>query len=507
MTAPARPGRDTEQRLDTTAVRGAFWLASDQLGSRIIDMVFSIVLARLLFPDDFGLFAMASTSTAFFRLYANMGLGAAIIQRREVDDEYLSTAFWTQLGAGVLLFALVAGLGQALGVFLRDSRVGLLTLVLSSRFIIAAGSATQVAMMSRRLDFRALALRSMISTGVAGIIGIALAASGKGVWSLMGQELSRVAINTALLYRATGWRPKLSFSWPKFLDLWSFGGPVMLARLCNYLVRHMDNVLIGRYLGAVALGFYAFGFTIFAAPLNDMGAIVHRVMFSALSRLHGNDDRFRRGFLLATRYVTMMMMPVMVGLALVATPLITILFGSRWQPSGPVISILALGGFVSMLTALGPSGLQASGRPDLALWRSALSVAVYLPAFAVGLRWGITGVAVGYLVATIALAPVGYRLVLVATGVTLAEIGAAISPSVVGTLVMAAVVGPARWVLEAAGLPTLVVLTSLVALGVVTYGTTLWLVQRQATLGLIQVLRNALPGGGGRVLSQVEQAP
>src|SRR3990172_3051136 len=124
MTAPARPVRDAEQRLDTTAVRGAFWLASDQLGSRIIDMAFSIVLARLLFPDDFGLFAMASTSTAFFRLYANMGLGAAIIQRREVDDEYLSTAFWTQLGSRVLLFALIAGLGQALGVFLRDSRVG-----------------------------------------------------------------------------------------------------------------------------------------------------------------------------------------------------------------------------------------------------------------------------------------------------------------------------------------------------------------------------------------------
>lgn len=507
MSVEPDPGARSGQRLDTASVRGAFWLASDQLGSRVIDMAFAIVLARLLFPDDFGLFAMASTSTAFFRLYANMGLGAAIIQRREVDDEYLSTAFWTQLGSGVLLFALVAVLGQAMGTFLRDPRVGLLTLVLSSRFIIAAGGATQVAMMSRRMNFRALVLRSMVSTAVAGVVGVALAASGKGVWSLMGQELVRVVINTALLYRATGWRPRLYFSWHRFLDLWSFGGPVMLARLCNYLVRHMDNVLIGRYLGPVALGYYAFGFTIFAAPLNDMGAIVHRVMFSALSRLHGDEDRFRRGFLLAMRYVTMIMMPAMVGLVLVATPLVTVVFGSKWQPSGPVISILALGGFIGMLTSLGPSGLQASGRPDLHLWRSVLSVVVFIPAFAAGLRWGITGVAMGYLVATIALSPVGYRLVLVATGVTMAEMWKAVYPGVVGALVMAAAVASARWMMEAAELPAIVVLVSLVVLGIAAYGAALWLFQRQAVLELIRVLRDALPGRGVRMLSRVEQAP
>jgi PST family polysaccharide transporter len=490
--------------MDTAAVRGAFWLASDQLGSRVIDMVFAIVLARLLFPEAFGLFALAATSTAFFRLYANMGLGAAVIQRRQIDQEYLSTAFWANMASGVVLCTLIAATAGLLGTLLREPRVGILVLVLSSRFVIAAGAATQMALFSRKMDFRALALRSMLATTAGGLTGVGLALAGLGVWSLVGQEVSRVAINTALLYRATGWRPTAYFSWAKFRDLWSFGGPVLLSRLFSYLVRHSDNLLVGRYLGATALGYYAFGFTLFAAPLNDVGAIVHRVMFSALSRLQGDDDRFRRGFLLATRYITMLMMPAMIGLAVVAPLLVGVVFGEKWLPSSPVVSILALGGFLSMLTALGPSGLQASGRPDLHLRRAVYGLLVYLPAFATGLRWGIVGVAAGYLVGTALLAPVGFRYMMEATGVDLTGLWDAVAPAVVGSGAMAAVVSAARWALAAAGTPDVIELVLLVLLGIAVYGATLWLISRQAVLGLVRVVRAALPVGEGRPLGQAE---
>lgn len=504
MATPPRPGGSSRQRMDTAAVRGAFWLASDQIGSRVLDLAIAVVLARLLFPRDFGMLAMAASSTAFFRLFANLGLGAAIVQRRDVDEEYLSTAYWANLASGILLFLIVAGSGELLGRFLREPRVGTVVFFLSFRFVIAAGSATQMAMISRSLDFRTLSLRSIAATTIGGLIGVGLAYAGMGVWSLVGRELGRTIANTILLYRATGWRPKMLFSWPKFLDLWSFGGPLLLTRLFSYFLRHMDNLLIGRYLGAAALGFYAFGVAIFAAPLNDFVPIAHRVMFSALSRLHGDDDRFRRGFLLATRYVTMITMPIMVGLSLVAPLLLEVMFGAKWLPSAPVISILALAGFLGLMTALGPSGLQAGGRPDLQLRWSVLSVLLYLPAYAVGLRWGIVGVAIGSLVAAAILAPVEYRFVAQVTGVSLGELWEAVSPGVIGSTVMAGIVAPAKWALDLTDLPRALVLGLLVALGIAVYGTALWVVQRQAVLGLVRVIRIALPAQGGRLLGQAE---
>lgn len=504
MTPGSPVNGTTVERLDTAAVRGAFWLASDQLGSRVIDLAFSIILARLLLPEAFGLLAMAAASTAFFRLFANLGLAAAIVQRKEVDDEYLSTAFWANLGSGVVLFALIAASGTLLGTLFREPRVAMIVLLLSFRFVITSGSATQVAMISRRMDYRTLSLRSIGATIVGGATGIALAFSGAGVWSLVGQELSRTIASTVLLYRATGWRPRAVFSWPKFRDLWSFGGPVLVSRFLGYLIRNMDNVLIGRYLGATALGFYAFGFAIFAAPLNDFTATVHRVMFSALSRLQGDEDRFKRAFLLATRYVTMMAMPIMMGLAFVGALAVGVVFGAKWGPSGTVVNILALAGFVGMLTALGPSGLQAGGRPDLHLRATILAVVAYLPAFVVGLRWGILGVATGYLVATTALAPFGYRFLAEATGVRWGELWEAVSPGVMGSVVMAAVLAPAKWALGHTSLPAVVVLVILVALGAAVYAAALWFIQRQAVLGLVRAIRDALPTQRGRLVGGAE---
>jgi len=504
VTASLRPS--TPQQMGTAAVRGAFWLASDQIGSRVIDLAFSIVLARLLLPEAFGLLAMASASTAFFHLFANLGLAAPIVQRKEVDDEYLSTAFWANLASGVVLFAIVAASGGILGRLFREPRVVTIIIFLSLRFVIAAGSATQVAMISRRMAYRSLSLRSIVATAVGGLTGIALAYSGAGVWSLVGQELSRTLASTVLLYRVTGWRPKRQFSWAKFRDLWSFGGPLLLSRLFNYLNRSSDNVLIGRYLGATALGFYAFGFAIISAPLNDFISTVHRVIFSALSRLQDDDDRLKRAFLLATRYVTMMAMPVMVGLAFVGTLAVGVLFGPKWSPSGSVVSILALSGVVGMMTSLGPSGLMAVGRADLHLRGTILSTLAYVPAYAIGLRWGILGVATGHVVATAILTPIVYRFLAEATGVRWRELWDAVSTSIIGSAVMAVALAPAKWALESTGVPQVPALVLLVALGVVVYGAALWFLQRQAVLGFISAIRDARPTPRGRLVGHPEEA-
>ncbi len=495
----------TMSRLRANAIHGVLWLGSQRIGDRILGQVFSIILVRLLVPRDYGLIAMASVFSGLLQLFTHMGISSAIIQRRDLDDEYLSTAFWANLGVGIVLFTLAAASSKFLGIFLREPLAGTLVIFLSCRFVIEATSITQLALISRHLRYRALSFRAWVATIVGGVIGIGMAYAGMGVWSLVGQTLGTSTTATIAMHQATGWRPKFVFSWRKFADLFSFSGPLLLSRFFGYSIRNVDNLLIGRYLGSVALGFYALAYTVFLIPVVDIGFPVSQVLFSSLSRVQEDADRLKRGFLLATKYVTMIALPMMVGLSLVAPLLVEILFGRKWLPAAPVMSILALAGFLQLMTSLGPSGLQAVGRTDLQMRWSILGALLYLPAFALGLRWGIVGVAIGYLAATAALTPIQYGFVARVLGVRAREMWAVVYPSVIGCAMMAAVVGPVKWVLMDIRLPRISMLALLIVLGALVYCMIMWNFQRQAVVRLLDIIREARSTPSGRQLRKAEE--
>lgn len=479
------------QRLRVLAMRGVLWIGGDQLGRRVLDQGFTIILARLLLPGDFGIIALAAVFTSLLRVFSNMGLGASIVQRREVDDEYLSTAFWANLAAGVILTGIAAAGGGLVARWVNEPIVAPVLLALSFRFLITAGGSTQLAIISRRMDYRALSLRAIAATFAGGLVGIGMAFGGLGVWSLVGQEIGMLVVGTMLLYRATGWRPLLRFSPEKFRDLWSFGGKLQLSSLFSYLVRNVDNLLVGRYLGSTALGFYALAYGVFLAPLNDVG-LLNRVMFSALSRLQDDETRLKRGFLRATEYATIVVLPIMVGLSLVAPLAVVVLFGSKWMPSVPVIRLLALAGFFQLMMTFGPTALQAVGRPDLRLQIAILSSVLYIPAFTLGLRWGIVGVAAGYLVATLIMFPIIFGFVSRVMGMRLGELWRTVRGSVIACIAMAAVVAPLMWLLETrVSVSPIIALAFLVSIGAVVYGGVMWLVQPQGIRGLYQAVRDA----------------
>ncbi|MGH2403381.1 MAG: oligosaccharide flippase family protein, partial [bacterium] len=267
-------------------------------------------------------------------------------------------------------------------------------------------------------------------------------------------------------------------------------------------IRNTDNLLIGRFMGSAALGFYSLGYAVFLTPINDIGVIVNRVMLSALSRLQDDSDRLKRAFLLATQYVTLMALPMLVGIALVAVPFVETVFGPQWLPAAPVISILALAGFFQIMLTVGPSGLQAAGHPELQLRWYILSTLLYIPAFAIGLRWGIVGVASGYLAATCVLTPIQFGFVARVTGVTFREMWEAIHPSVIGSAVMAVSVASVSWMLAAAEVPKIAMLVLLVLLGAVVYVGIVWVVRRQTLLDLVQILRQVVPVAAGGTLKK-----
>ncbi len=491
--------------LRPAAIRGLLWLGSQRIGSRILDQVFSVILFRVLLPRDFGLIAMASIFTGILGIFTQMGISSAIIQRRELDDEYLSTAFWANVSVGLVLFVGAVASSKLLGAFLREPLAGTFVIFLSFRFVIEATAVNQLALISRRLHYHTLSVRSWVATIVGGLIGVGMAFAGFGAWSLIGQTLAVSLTGTLAMYQATGWRPKFVFSWRKFVDLFSFSGPLLLSRIFGFSVRNVDNLLIGRYLGSVALGFYALAYSVFMIPVIDIGFPVSQVLFSSLSRLQDDTDRLKGGFLLATKYVTMIALPMMVGIALVAPLFVEVVFGAKWLPSAPVMSILALAGFFQLMASLGPSGLQAMGRTDLQMRWSLLGALLYPPAFALGLRWGIVGVAMAYLTMTAVLTPVQYGFVARVIGVTAREMWTAEYPIVLGCAVLAAVVGPVKWVLIDMGAPKILALVFLIVLGAIVYGIVMWSIQRQAIVRLWQILRETRSAPRARPLQQAEE--
>jgi len=227
------------------AVEGMLWMGGMRFTTQILDQIFTLVLVRLLAPGDFGLMAMAGVFTSLFHMFEDMGLARAVVQRRLVDDLYLSSAFWANMASGLVL-SLVALAGSGLVArFFGQPQVGLIFPALALRFLFAGATSTPSALFARKMRFATLTLRNVAGVIVGGSIGVGIALAGGGVWALVGQALGSSFSKMLLLWMALPWRPKWLFSWTAFRDLWGFGSRVLGARIFNYVIKQFDTVLIG----------------------------------------------------------------------------------------------------------------------------------------------------------------------------------------------------------------------------------------------------------------------
>ncbi len=387
------------------AVAAILWLGGGRLFTRFVDQLVVLVLARLLVPEDFGIVAMASVFARLLTLLTSMGVTRAVVQRPHVDDAYLSTALWGNMAIGCLLSGVGWGAAGLIAKFYHEPLVGPVFAALSLRFALTGATVVQSALISRQMRFGVLQVRNIISAGVAGSVAVVLALRGAGVWSLIAQIVVADLLDLVLLWTATAWRPKRLFSWTNLRELWGFGSRILGSQFFNYVVKYFDNLLIGRMLGAVQLGYYAFGYALFLTPLLDITGTVWQVTFSAFSRLQEDLPRLRRGFLLTTKYVALITFPVLLGLLLVARDLITVVFGAKWLPAAPVLQILLVAGVLRSQVSIWNSVLPALGRVNWMFRWAVASAAIYVPAFLIGIRWGIVGVAAGYTVSALVVAP------------------------------------------------------------------------------------------------------
>jgi O-antigen/teichoic acid export membrane protein len=292
--------------------------------------------------------------------------------------------------------------------------------VLSLSFLLTAPGIVQNALLTRELRFRSLELRTIVATAVSCGVGISLAIAGFDAWAIVVQSLVIAAVSTALLWRASSWRPSLTFSVASLRGMTGYAGNVFGTRVLSWAVVNLDNFLIGRFLGPTSLGLYSLAFTLMITPARRIGAPLNRILFPAFSRM---DDRRRiaRAWLRGVRMLALIVVPATLGLIAVAPDFVPFVFGERWEDAVPVIRILAPVGLIQALMYLNVGVLQAVDRTrTMFRFGLVLSIAT-VGAFAAGLPWGIEGVAVAYLIVTLILQPFNLRLTSAAVGTTVGD--------------------------------------------------------------------------------------
>lgn len=389
--------------LKLATVRATAWTAGSTVSQQLIQLAMTVVLARLLLPREYGLVAMIAVFTGFARLFIDSGFGAAVIQRKELSATHLSTAFWANLGLAAAISVVVAAFSPLVARFYGQPKLEVLMPVVGLDFVVASFKIVQVALIERALLYRRLAVIDNVSLAAAGAVAIACAFAGLGVWSLIVFTFIFDGVDSLLLWILSDWRPSRRFDRTALRELWGFGGNVLGSNALNYWFRNLDNLLIGRFAGASALGLYNRAYSLVLLQLTSIAYVAGRPLFPALSKLQEQPDRVRHAYLRALGVVALVTFPIATGFFVVAQPLVLTLFGARWSGAVTIVQILAVAAVTQAISTTAGVVYLARGRTDwLFRWQIFSSAAAAL-AFGIGVHWGAKGVAVSVSVLNTAL--------------------------------------------------------------------------------------------------------
>ncbi|MEC4805647.1 MAG: lipopolysaccharide biosynthesis protein [Jaaginema sp. PMC 1079.18] len=389
------------------AIKGVIWSVVQNWGSQAGSLIVFLILARLLTPEAFGLVALANVFLAFMEIFIEQGFTQALIQRHNLDAEHLDTAFWSNLFCGILLTVVGVILAEAIASFFDQLQLAPILRCFSFLFFIKSISHVHQALLTRELAFKVMAVRTLVAILVGGLVGVIMAFSGFGVWSLVGQQFLFESVSVLVMWQAVDWRPKFNFSWQHFRDLFAFGINVIGLKFLKLFNRRSDNLLIGYFLGKVALGHYAVAYRVLQVMTQLLVGTSNQVALPTFSKLQTEPEKFRQAFYRVTQFTSLIAFPTFSGMAILTPELVISVFGQQWIPSIPVMRILAFSGIIYTFSYFNASAFMAMGKPSWRLKLTLLEATVSLLAGLVAVRWGIIAVAAAYTLSLYLVFPIG----------------------------------------------------------------------------------------------------
>lgn len=385
-----------EDNLSRLAVRSAGKSIFAQAGVFVIQVVATVVLARILSPADFGLVAMVTT---FSLLLANFGLNGfteAVLQRDEISEALASNLFWITVAGGLLLTLAFVGGAHLLARFYGDPRVFPIALGLSPTILISTLSVIHLALLRRALSYTAVSANDVIGRFVGVVITVIVGLAGWGYWALVVGAVAQPLSVTVGAWIACQWMPGLPTRRCGTRQVVRYSTSVYGRFGINYFSRNMDNLLVGRFFGAHALGFYKKAYDLFVLPSSQLLSPVVGVVITTLSRFNRDREEYKRHFLRALSFVALVGMALGADLTLVGRDLVRLLLGPGWETSGQIFTFFAPGvGLMMLYMTLGWIHLSI-GTADRWLRWTVLEVAVTGLLFVLALHWGAVGIAAAW---------------------------------------------------------------------------------------------------------------
>lgn len=459
--------------LARTTVTGTAWNYSAFAVGKGLVFLSTILLARLLVPEDFGLVALGLLVLRFLETLGDLGVGPALIYSSEDPERTSSVAFGINLVMGVVLTASAVLAAPLIADFFHDPRLVPVLRVLALSILLTALRNVHASRLKKELAFRRRFVPEITRTAAKGVISVVFAWLGFGVWSLVWGQLAGEVTATVLYWWVARWRPRFSFDSGVARALLGYGGQIVLLKIVATTLNNVDYLIIGRRLDAVALGFYVVAFRIPELVIVSLCNVASQALFPAYARVQGDAAALRRGFLKTMRYMALITVPAAVGMAIVAADFVNLFYTVRWAPSIPVMRVLAL---YSMLLALSFNTgdvYKATGRPSILTALGAAKLVVAVPVLWVAAGHGILAVAIGHAATTLLFSVISLGIACRVLAVRWRGIVSALRPAFVSTAVMAVGALAAQW-----ALPQATRLWGTVLTGAVLYVATLWLTER-----------------------------
>lgn len=384
------------ENLKQKTVSGVLWSAVQKFGSTALSFISSIVLARLLMPEDYGCIGMLAIFMLVASTFIDGGFGSALIQKQRPTQEDYSTIFFWNLGLSLVLYLVLFISAPAIARFYNLPLLCSVLRVQGIVLIINAARIVQVNQLRKKLNFKKIASVNLSVSAISLVVTIYLAWKGYGVWALVAQQLV-VSVLSTLIYWVTGyWVPTLSFSKQSFKELFGFGGFILLSNLINTLCNNIQGLLIGRFYNPATMGYYSKAKSTEELSSTFISNIIDQVSYPVLSEAQNDKAymiRMLKKFICVLAYLTF---PIMLLLILLAKPVFVVLYSEKWLQSVPYFQILCLAGLAICLQGINYYAVAAVGKSkDMFVWtlvKRALGLCFIVGGLAI---WGIKGLLAG----------------------------------------------------------------------------------------------------------------
>lgn len=399
---PGRAPRARKGSLTHQTVTGMLWAAGGKGTNSVLSTIVLVILARLLAPADFGTVSAAMVVIGFSSIFSRLGLGPAIVQFPKLERRHLQTAFTVSLWFGALVGAIIWFLAPVAAAFFRNPHVAPVLHALALIFPLKGFSVVAEAVMRRELRFRWLATRAIVSYGIGfGVIGIVLAFMGAGVWALVGAQFAQSLVGTALLLSAV--RPSFRW-WPEpqaFRELVRFGGGHTAAKVANYFALQGDYMVVGRWLGAAALGLYERAYVLMTVPASLLGTLLDDVLFPTMARAQGDPRRLTLAYRRGVALIALAILPTSAVLMVLGPEVFRVALGAKWLEAVVPFQIFTAGMLFRTSYKMSDALARATGAVYRRAWRQAVYATLVIGGAWIGQHWGISGVAVAVTVALV----------------------------------------------------------------------------------------------------------